>query len=167
MLTSFVHRSLIASGLVFGATLAFTGHASAQTTGTVNLSGSVSSTLALTTTATGDASALDLSSGEKIIQVADLGLSTNNSTGYTLEASSGNLTNEDSVTMAYQVTTIADGGTAPATGDFGIASGTPYTVSTSAAGTAAQDLYIKYTPAALQDPGTYTGSVSLTVTDNN
>jgi hypothetical protein len=162
-----IRRALIASGLVLGAVAAFTPNASAGTTGSVTLGGTVTSTLTMTSVSTGGASALTLGGGasEQIVQVADISMSTNNEQGLTLTATSGDLTKAGGTAIAFQVTSVADGVSAPATGDFAIASGTDYTVQSAAAGNLVKDLYIKYTPAALQDPGNYAGSISLTVAD--
>lgn len=126
---------------------------------------------AITATATTTASALLLDgeddASEHIIKVADLAISTDNSTGLSLTVSSGNLTKTDGITpIAFQITTVADGAPAPASGEFITPSGSNYTASTSTAGQADKDLYIKYTLAALQDPGPYSAAISLIVTDN-
>jgi len=125
----------------------------------------------LNTTATSIASNLTLddtgSTIEHIVKVADLTISTQNTNGYTLTVSSGNLSKADGQTpIAFQVITVADGAAAPSSADFTISSGSNYTVSTSTAGQADKDLYIKYRPAALQDPGAYSAPISLSVTDN-
>ncbi len=139
----------------------------AATTDSVTLSGTVSSTLSIVATDTAAATALDLTTAsEQIVKVSDLAMSTNNSAGLTLTASSGNLTNPDSQTIAFKVTSVDDAATAPTSGAFTVASGTDYTVAGSAAGDFDKDLYIAYTPAALQDPGSYSGTISLTVADN-
>lgn len=138
----------------------------AATTDTVTLGGTVTSSLQVTSTPTAAASALDLTGGQKIVKVSDIGMSTNNEQGLTLTATSGNLTKAGGTSIAFQVTSVPDTDPAPASGDFLIASGSSYTVGTVASGSDAVDLYIKYTPLALQDPGAYAGSISLTVTDN-
>lgn len=156
-------RSLVAAVALMG------GYALAETTGSVSMSGSVSSTLSITSTATAGATSLDLdgdgTSSEHIVKVADLSMSTNNEQGFTLTFSGGNLTKTGGTSIAYSVVTVADAAAAPLTGDLGWATGST-TYATSAAGDAARDLYIKYTPATLQDPGTYSGSISLSVSDN-
>lgn len=147
------------------ASLAVSPVAMAATSGSVTLGGSVASTLEITSVDTAGASALDLTTaGPTIVQVADIEMSTNNEQGLTLTASSGNLTKTGGTSIAFQVTSVADGATAPTT--FAIASGSNYTVGTSAAGSVLKDLYIKYSPATLQDPGAYGGSISLVVSDN-
>ena len=153
-------------GLVAGF-CAFSSVAMAATTGSVTLGGTVASTLQLTATATAAASSLDLTSaGPTIVQVADISMSTNNEQGLTLTATSGDLTKSGGTPISFQVTTVADAASAPASTAFTVASGTDYTVGTSAAGASAKDMYIMYSPAALQDPGAYAGTISLTVTDN-
>lgn len=126
-------------------------------------------TLNTTTTTLASNLALDGtgSTSEHIVKVADLTVSTDNSSGYTLTISSGTLlTSEGETPVAFQVTTVADGASVPGSAAFTTPSGNNYTVSTATAGQANQDLYIKYTSAVLQDPGNYSGSISLIVTDN-
>jgi phage tail sheath gpL-like len=156
-------RSALAGLLVsaLGAPAAF-----AATTGSVALSGTVTTTLAITVTPTGSASTLDLSGGVKIVKVADVAMLTNNEQGLTVSISSASLTKTGGSSIPWQVTTVADAGTAPLSAAFTVASGAAYTVGSSVAGTLDKDLYIKYTPLALQDPGTYTGTINLTVADN-
>lgn len=125
----------------------------------------------LNTSATTQASNLALdgtgSASEHILKVADLNVSTDNSNGYTLTISSGTLsTLEGETPVAFQVTTVTDAASVPGSAAFTTPSGTNYIVSTATAGQANQDLYIKYTPVALQDPGSYSNSISLIVTDN-
>ncbi len=142
----------------------------AATSGTVTLGGTVASTLAITVSATGAASALDLdgdgSASAHVVQVADLAIATNNETGFTLTATSGSLTKTGGTSIAYQVTSVNDAAPAPLALAFTVASGSNYTVATSTSGAGNKDLYILYTPLALQDPGTYAGSITLTVSDN-
>lgn len=142
--------------------------ASAATEDTVTLGGTVASTLTMEATDTLGAASLDLTTNsEQIVKVADIAMSTNNSSGLTLTATSGNLAKGDAQTpIAFKVTTVDDAAAAPASGAFTVASGTNYTAVGSAAGDFPKDLYIAYTPAALQDPGTYSATISLTVSDN-
>lgn len=151
---------------VVASSLLISSVAGAATSATVTLGGSVTSTLEVTSTDTSGASELDLSSGQKIAQVADVSMNTNNDQGLTLTASSGSLSKSGGQSIAFQVTSVVDGATAPIAAAFTIASGSSYTVATSAAGSAAKDLYIMYTPGATQDPGAYAGSITLTVSDN-
>lgn len=171
MSTKLIRRALIASGLFIGTAVAFSPTAFAADTATVILSGTVASTLAITSTTTTEAGTLDLggeggTASAHIVKVADLAITTNNEQGYTLTVDSGDLTKNGGTPIAYQVTSVADAATAPASGDFATASGTDYTVGTLVAGAAPKDLYIKYTPAALQDAGVYGATINLTVADN-
>jgi len=167
MINTSIRRALVLSSLVLGATTLFSSKAMADT---VNLNGTVASTLALTTAPTAAATALPLSgSTQRIVQVADLGISTNNEQGYTVTATSGSLAKTGGTSIAYQVTTTADTVAAVAV-DFAIASGTNYTFGSTAANAPSsngRDLYIMYTPAALQDPGAYAGIITVTVADNS
>jgi len=158
-------RSQIFKFVVVGV-LAVSSAAVADTTGTVTLGGTVTSSLQITATDTAGATALDLSGGQKIAKVCDITMSTNNEQGLTLSASSGSLTKSGGTSITFQVTSVADAASAPAAGAFLIASGSPYTVGTSISGSVNRDLYVLYTPLTLQDPGDYEGSIDLTVTDN-
>jgi hypothetical protein len=158
-------RSQVLSVVVF-CLLAVSATAAADTTGSVTLGGTVTSSLQITSVATAGASTLSLSGGQKIVKIADLTTSTNNEQGLTLTATSGDLAKSGGTSISFQVTSVADAASAPASGAFLIASGSDYTVGTSGSGSVSKDLYIMYTPLTLQDPGDYEGSVELTVTDN-
>ena len=167
MINTSIRRALVLSSLVLGATTLFSAKAMA---GSVTLNGTVPSTLTLTTSPiTAAALALPLSSPiQQIVQVADLAISTNNEQGYTVTATSGNLTKTGGTSIAYRVTTTADGGSIPAPGVFAAAAAN-HTFASSAANALnsnGRDLYIMYTPAALQDPGLYEGSITVSVIDN-
>jgi hypothetical protein len=155
------------------ATVAFAGLlnaplAQADDTETVNLSGSVAQLLEITATPTAAASTLNLSGGEKIVQVADLAIITNSENGFTLSASSGSLTKAGGTAIPFQVHTVLSGAQAPVSGAFVVDSGDDNTSFGSVdEGSVDGDLYIKYTPATLQDPGSYSGSINLLITDNN
>jgi hypothetical protein len=138
----------------------------ASTTATVTLGGTVTSSLQIASSATGTASALDLSGGQKIAKVADLTIATNNEQGVTLTVSSGDLTKTGGTSIAYQVTSVDDGDSAPDATAFTIDSGTDYTVGNTTSGSFNQDLYIMYTPLTLQDPGHYAATINLSVADN-
>jgi hypothetical protein len=141
--------------------------ASAATSGQVDLSGEVTSTLTMSATPTNAASALDLmTASEQIVKVADLAASTNNDQGLTWTMSSGDLAKSGGQSIAYKVLSVADGGSAPATGAFIVDSGDDHVVGNSAAGSFDRDLYIKFTPAGSQDPGIYEGTINLSVSDN-
>lgn len=145
--------------------------AAAASADTVGLSGIVASTASVTSTPTAAATALNMGGvgtaiGEQIVKVADLALTTNNTTGLTLTIDSGNLTNGTG-NVAFKVQTVAAAAGAPLTAAFTVASGTPNSgYVSSASGADTRDLYIAYTPAAVLDPGTYTATITLTVADN-
>lgn len=174
MLRFSTSRTLIASTLFLGATALFSSAAFAgTTTGSVNVSGTVTSTLDMSVSSTSGATSLALDSSaagvKQTPQVANLNISTNSEQGYDVSVSSGNLVDDDGVgtPIPYRVAVVADGATA-ADSDFNTAPGTAYHYQTSIANApadGARDLYIQYTPAALQDPGSYTATINLTVTD--
>jgi hypothetical protein len=125
----------------------------------------------ITSTATSVATNLTLdgegSASTHIVKVANLELSTDDSDGLTLTISSESLTKSGGETpIPFQVTTVAAGSGSPSASDFPVSPSSNYTVSTNSAGSSSKDLYIKYTPATLQDPGAYSASISLVVTDN-
>lgn len=125
---------------------------------------------ALTITPDANNSSLPLdgegSASTRTIKIADLSISTVNATGYTLTISSGDITKVDGQDIAYQVATVDDGDPSPSI--FPISSGQNYEVCTSSANVSADilDVYIRYTPASLQDPGTYSETISITAIDN-
>lgn len=103
----------------------------------------------------------------RIAKIADVSLSTDASSGFTVSVSSGSLTKADGRTpIPFQVVLVADGASAPLASAFTTPSGTTYSWSSAGPGALEKDLYIKYTPAALQDPGAYTASVDIDVVDN-
>ncbi|NET07451.1 MAG: hypothetical protein F6K16_22655 [Symploca sp. SIO2B6] len=124
----------------------------------------------ITSTSTTNTNNLDLdgegSAETHIVKVADLTVSTANANGYTLTVSSGDLSKFGGTEIGFQVTTVADDAPTPDAADFTTPIGDDYNLSTNTAGTENLDLYVKYTPANLQDPGTYTSTINLTVTDN-
>jgi hypothetical protein len=104
--------------------------------------------------------------GEQIVKVADISMSTNNEQGLTLTATSGSLTKDGGTAIPYEVTSVADAASSPGAAAFTTTSGQSYTVGTTGSGSAAVDLYVRFTPAGAQDAGTYTGEITLTVSDN-
>jgi hypothetical protein len=139
--------------------------ATAATSGEVSLTGTVTSTLVMTASADGGGLEL-MTNSEHIVKVSDIASSTNNDTGLTLTVSSGDISKAGGASIAFKVMTVADGATAPLTAAFTVASGSNHTPSSSVAGSFNRDLYIKYTPAASQDPGDYEGTINLSVSDN-
>ena len=172
MINTSIRRALVLSSLVLGATTLFSAKAMANTSGSVTLNGTVASTLALVITTLPEAGALPLNgSTQQIVRVADLGISTNQSLGYTVTAvTSGNLVRTlGGASIAYQVITTADG-VVPGSADFTAATGASHTFASTAANAAntnGRDLHIMYTPAALQDPGIYNGTITVSVADKS
>lgn len=101
-----------------------------------------------------------------IVEVATLTLSTDHTGGYTLMITAGDITKTGGTPIAFQVTTVPANSAAPSAGAFTVPSSSLYLLSTSTTGTEDRDLYIRYTPGSLQDPGAYSGNISLTITDN-
>ncbi|NEZ57851.1 hypothetical protein [Adonisia turfae] len=124
----------------------------------------------LTTTPTINAGQLDLdgegNASTHVVKVADIALSTDNSSGLTLTISSGDIDRIGGQPISFQVTTVTDNASPPNSGDFSTPSGNNYTYVTGSVGTENRDVYILYTPLPFQDPGSYTSSVDLSVTDN-
>ncbi|PSR15542.1 hypothetical protein C8255_22575 [filamentous cyanobacterium CCP3] len=124
----------------------------------------------LSTSATAISTSLDLdgegSASTHIVKVADILFSTDHSGGLTLWLTSGNLTKVNGSDISFQVTTVANDAIAPSSSDFTVPSGQVYTYVTLAAGSESRDVYILYTPSALQDPGAYSATIDISVVDN-
>ncbi|MBI4780732.1 MAG: hypothetical protein HY785_05355 [Oscillatoriophycideae cyanobacterium NC_groundwater_1537_Pr4_S-0.65um_50_18] len=165
-----VRRGLVASILVLaGAVVAAPAMADS-----VTLGGSVADTSAVTSTATAAAAALPLSGvgtagTDTVVKVADMALLTNNASGVTLTAeATGDLVNaaNPATPLPYNVLIVADAATTPAAADFAAATSATKddeAVTNFVAGAAARDLYIQYDAPALLDPGTYAGSITVSV----
>ena len=175
MLSTTLRRVLVASGLVVATSGFMTSAAFAGDTATVNLSGTVASTLALSSTATAAASALNLNVSQTgtVVKVADLQMGTNNFGGLTLKlsANSGSLTRVNSTPIPFTVATVSgDGTTPPVVGDYkDTAADTLIGTTAPSAITTPYSLFIKYSTSALQEASVatpYTGAISLVVTDN-
>jgi len=126
--------------------------------------------VSLVTNPASTATSLDLNgrgnSSTHIVKVADIYLSTNKPQGFTVTISSSSLSKPGGTSIPFQITTVADGAGTPSAGSFTTPSGQNYTFSTSVAGTADRGVYIRYLPAALQDPGSYSASITITASDN-
>ncbi len=124
----------------------------------------------LNTTPTAFATSIDLdgegSATTHIIKVSDITISTDNSTGLTLRLTSDSFNKVDGSDIDFQVTTVENNAIAPSGAAFTVPSGSSYTYVTDTSGTESRDVYIRYTPNALQDPGTYSTSIQLSVADN-
>lgn len=105
-------------------------------------------------------------SSTRIVKIADLSLSTNAAQGFTLSVSSGSLTKAGGTPIPFQVALVADEAAPPVASNFTVPSGSTLLYSTSSPGALNLDLYIKYRSADLQDPGTYSASVNLSIVDN-
>lgn len=98
----------------------------------------------------------------QIVKVADVVVVADDPAGAQLTVSSGSLTNSEYQTpIAFQVAVVSDG-IQPTAGDFTANSGSDYRVS-NLLGTTNLDLYIRYQPVTLQDPGTYSSMITLIV----
>jgi hypothetical protein len=102
-----------------------------------------------------------------VVKVSTLSLATDSSKGFTVAISSGNLTKTGQQTpIAYRVTTVVSAANPPNVGDFTVNSGSNYTFTTTQAGSQNRDLYVLYTPATMQDPGTYSANITIAIVDN-
>ncbi len=172
------NRFLIAGGFALGASFLGAPSVMAQvSSGTVDIGGTVESTLNIDITAVGGVdTGLDLGgegtdNGETIVKVADIIIRTNNDAGLSLTMTEGDMTATGSDTpLAYQVAVTDDGVTA-LTGDFGGGLVESYSQVGGAApnlgadGTLAQDISISYDPPQNLDAGDYTATITLTVAD--
>ena len=99
----------------------------------------------------------------QIIKVGTISLSTTSENGFTLNISGSNLAKSDGQTpISIEMTTVPSNDPAPSTGftqSYSYQNNTPVASET-------RDLYIKYTPASLQDPGNYSTFLNLTIGDN-
>jgi hypothetical protein len=106
------------------------------------------------------------SASTHIVKVADVSLTTDATNGLTLSITSGSLVRPGGTPVTFQVALVDDNAAPPTASAFTAASGVPYVFATSTVTAIAKDLYIKYTPAALQDPGGYAASIDIDVGDN-
>jgi hypothetical protein len=106
------------------------------------------------------------SSSVRIVKIADLSLSTDDADGFLLSVSSGSLTKAGGSPVPFQVALVANEAAPPSAAAFTVSSGGTLTHSTTSAGAESVDLYIKYQSANLQDPGTYSASINLSIVDN-
>jgi hypothetical protein len=131
----------------------------------------VQASSAVTVQSAAGATSLELdgrgSASTHIVKIAELSLTTDAAVGLTVTITSGSLAKADGSTpVSFRIVLADRDAPAPSSAAFTTPSGTPYVLSTSAAGSVAKDVYIKYTPAALQDPGSYAASVAIDVVDN-
>lgn len=129
----------------------------------------------VTATPTAQSTALNLhgegTTATEIVRVATVQLSTTNPAGLTLTVSVGNTGTLSKLDgrgspISVQVVTVAANAAAPSHGDFSVPAGSDYTF-VMGEGSQTRDLYLRYTPAALQDPGIYRSTISVSVVDND
>jgi hypothetical protein len=160
-----LRRSFVRTTLLLGTMLSSLAYAA--TTDTLRVGGTVPPRVQAAPTPTGAASRLDLATpGAQVVRISEIPLDTNDPSGLTVTVTSGSLTSLGGRAIAYQVTSVAHGASAPAAAAFTVPSGSTYTMSTSVAGSAGADLYMRYTSAAGQEPGLYDGWIRVTVCDN-
>ena len=164
-------RILLASGLAATASLVANSSAFAGTTGKVDLSGTVPSSLSLTVAASTSAASLALSPGTySNVKVGVVtGASTNSANGLKVVLSSSWALTSGSNSIA--ITNIGEApGTAATSGTLSpppVGNYTLMSTRTSASGNATDSsIFIAYTVPTGQAPGTYTGSITFTASDN-
>lgn len=161
-----MRRFFSIAALTVGA-LAFGGNAALADT--VPLGGSVNSISAVTSTPTAAAGSLTLygegvAQNDVVVQVADMALTTNNTAGVTLQASGDSGLTNGTSTLPYNVKIVADSAAAPGAVDFS-SNTDSVAVSDFSGGAAARDLYIEYDAPSLLDPGNYSATITISVTD--
>ena len=173
-------RILLASGLAATASLMGNSAVFAQSvtgkTATVNLSGTVPSTLTITVTPTAAATNLPLILGDlytptKLFRIATItAASTNSPNGLKVTVTSNGLLQSGANSIAF--VGFGEGSTAlngPSNyGFFSTYISNPLQVTKSTLAGSAPDsnIFIGYSVPANQAPGTYTGSITFTATDN-
>jgi hypothetical protein len=163
------NRILLASGLAATASLVANSSAFAGTTGKVDLSGTVPSSLEITVTPLTAAASLDLSPGNRNTKIATItGASTNSPNGLFITLTSSNsyrlVSGNNSISFA---TRSAAGATASVfTHDVGTSGFVlQQTTSTSPGGAPDSSIFISYNVPTGQAPGTYVGSITFTASD--
>jgi hypothetical protein len=123
-------------------------------------------TASVSTSGTAGASELELS-GTRIVKIADVTLETDATSGLNATVSAGVISKPDARTpIAIQVVLVADGAAPPGAGAFTAAAGVAFTLQTTSAGSVEKDLYIRYSAATFQDPGTYSAVIHVDALDN-
>ena len=170
-----LRRSLIASSLILApiTTLGFGSAAFADTANdSVILSATVQSIIAIDATATSVASSLPMTAGSQTAHVADLDITSNNTAGITITATSTNegvLGSSDNPAdnIGYTVAVVGDGAGTPNSGtalsNFSQSETSGFDTTT---GVKAMDLYIVYSVPTLPKRGNYSDTLTITVADN-
>lgn len=171
-----LRRLLVASSLIVTpvATLSLAPAAFAGTANTgVGVSGTVPSIIAITASPTTAATALPLAtSGAQTAKIADVSITSNNTAGITITATSTNngilqssINTAD--TVAYQIAIVNDGSAAPTSyTTLSSLSQSETTGFSATTGVKDLDLYIKVTNPTLPKRGNYSDTITLTVADN-
>lgn len=157
---------LAASALAFGGTAAFAD--------SVTLDGTVANYSTITSTrtsGTGMADDLNLygvgtANADVVVKVADIELTTNNDDqGVELTATAGGALTNGTDSLSYQVKLVDNDATAPAANTFASSTDAVNVDASDFTDNAAdQDLYIEYDAPQYLDPGSYTSTVTMTVT---
>lgn len=170
-----LRRSLIASSLILApiTTLGFGSAAFADTaTDNVTVSGTVSSIIAIDAAATSDATDLPMTGGSQAAHIADLDITSNNTAGITITASSTNngvleSDNNTADNIDYTVAVVDDGATTPTSGtSLSSLSQSETSGFDTTTGVKPMDLYILYSVPTLPKKGNYADTLTITVSDN-
>ncbi|MGA8896589.1 MAG: hypothetical protein WB539_14940 [Planktothrix agardhii] len=137
------------------------------------LSGTVDSQIAIDANPTQAASALPLSpeyagqDGSTTVHIADLDITSNNSAGIIIGASSGNdgkLTSGENE-IAYTIAIVDNGAGTPTSTTSVSSLNQNVNGFDTETGIKSMDLYIKYSVGGMPKQGTYTDTITITVTD--
>lgn len=170
----YLRRFALASSVLLAGTLAaapaFAQASPVPQSDTFDVSGEVLEVSTVEATATAGATALTLGGGgtaqtDVIVQVADVVVSTNRDAGVSMTAARS----EDGLTqagttdkIAYDLHIVADAAAAPGAGAF--ASGDTSSAVLPDKGETEWDVYIRYNTPAFLNPGTYSDTVTVTIT---
>lgn len=171
-----LRRLLVASSLIVTpvATLSLAPAAFADTdSNSIGVSGTVPSIIAITATQTAAATALPLSTGgDQTAKIADVSITSNNTAGITITATSTNngiLQSSTNVsdTVEYQIAIVNDGSATPTSyTNLSSLSQSETSGFSQTTGVKELDLYIKVANPTLPKRGNYIDTITLTVADN-
>jgi hypothetical protein len=171
-----VHRILLASSLAATASLMMNAAAFAGTTATINLSGTIPAALPITVSPTSTSASIPLTPGNAYtgIKIAAIsGLLTNSSNGLKVTVTSASNWRLVSGSNFIEFGGLGEALGTNATSPTSMRSPSHYdsnplqlTRSSSAGNASDSSIFISYTIPPNQAPGTYTGSITFTVTDN-
>ncbi len=167
MLSTTLRRALVASGIVVATSGFMASAAFAGTTGSVPLGGTVVTTLEMAVTPLNN-TGMDLTTPSvQRVKVGDITMGSNNATGLTLSFNSAvNFVNPNAKTpIAVGVQVLAGASPTLPTSGYITTAGTLSAPAAAQAVNTPYSLFVEYTPAALQDPGLYSATISLTVLD--